>query len=85
MSNSRPADYTTTDVRVQTVGYAEVTAVAHYKTVNRKHSHQANRKGAATIWYYISGATPGYRVVVDVSVRSGRRTGFCWTSFIPHR
>ncbi|HTU05691.1 MAG TPA: hypothetical protein VMG13_09085, partial [Trebonia sp.] len=37
MSNSRPADYTTTDVLVRTAAHAGVTTVAHYKTVNREH------------------------------------------------
>jgi hypothetical protein len=85
MSNSHPKDYTSTDVRVSTVGHAGVTTVAHYKTVNRKHSGTANAKGLASIRYYISGATPGYRVNVSVSVKSGRRTGSCSTWFTPHR
>jgi hypothetical protein len=85
MSNSHPADYTTTYVRVSTVRYAKVTTVAHYKTVNRKHTGTANSKGNASIRYYISGATPGYRVVVKVSAVSGKRSGSCSTSFIPHR
>jgi hypothetical protein len=35
MSNSHPADYTTTVVRVRTAVSVEVFTVAHYKTVNR--------------------------------------------------
>jgi len=85
MSNSRPADYTTTDVRVRTAAHAGVTTVAHYKTVNRKHTGKANAKGDATIAYYISGATPGYKVRVTVQVALGKRSGSCSTSFIPHR
>jgi hypothetical protein len=85
MSNSRPADYTTTDVRVRTAAHAGVTTVAHYKTVNREHTGKANAKGQATIYYYISGATPGYKVVVSVRVTLGSRSGNCSTSFIPHR
>jgi hypothetical protein len=84
MSNGHPKDYTTIDVRVSTVGHAGVTTVAHYKTVNRKHSGAANAKGLASIPYYISGATVGYRVKVSVSVKSGSRTGSCSTSFTPH-
>jgi hypothetical protein len=85
MSNSRPKDYTTIYVNVGTVRYAGVTTVAHYKTVNRKHAGQANAEGNAKIRYYISGATPGYRVNVSVTVTSGRSRGTCSTSFIPHR
>jgi hypothetical protein len=84
MSNSHPADYTTTHVVVRTVGYAAVTAVAHYKTVKRKHSAYANSAGRARIAYYISGATPGYRVRVSVRVRKGGRAASCSTSFTPH-
>ena len=85
MSNSRPKDYTTISVNVGTVRYAGVTTVAHYKTVNREHSGKANAQGNAKIGYYISGATPGYRVNVNVTVTSGRSRGTCSTYFIPHR
>ena len=85
MSNSRPKDYTTIYVNVSTVRYAGVATVAHYKTVNRQHTGQANVHGSASIRYYISGATPGYRVNVSVTVWSGRSRGACSTSFIPHR
>lgn len=85
MSNNRPRDYTTIYVRVSTVRYAGITTVAHYKTVNRRHTGKANARGNANIPYYISGATPGYRVVVSVTVKSGSRHGSCWTAFIPHR
>lgn|ERR1022692_301915 len=85
MSTSHPRDYTTIDVRVRTVGSARVTTVAHYKTVNRTHRRTASVRGLAVVPYYISGATPGYRVKVSVSVRSGARKGSCSTSFTPHR
>lgn len=85
MSNNRPKDYTSIYVNVGTVRFAHVTTVAHYKTVNRMHTGTANARGNARIRYYISGATPGYRVVVSVTVRSGNRHGSCSTSFIPHR
>jgi hypothetical protein len=85
MSNSRPADYTTIDVEVSTARYATITTVAHYRTVNREHTGRANAKGNGKIGYYISGATPGYRVNVSVTVASGRDRGACSTSFTPHR
>ena len=50
-----------------------------------KHHASAGRKGNATIAYYTSGATPGYKVTVSVSVVKGSRTGHCSTSFTPHR
>jgi hypothetical protein len=85
MSNSRPKDYTTIYVNVDSVRYAAITTVAHYKTVYRKHTGKANAGGDATIRYYISGATSGYRVTVSVMVTSGRSSGTCSTSFMPHR
>ena len=85
MSNSRPKDYTTTDVHVHSASRARVTTVAHYRTTSTKHHASAGRKGNATIAYYISGATPGYRVVVDVSVSRHGRRGSCSTSFTPRR
>ena len=85
MSNSHPADYTTTDVRVHTAAQARVTTVAHYRTTSTKHHGTAGPRGNAVIPYYISGATPGYTVKVSVSVAEDSRTGSCSTSFTPHR
>jgi hypothetical protein len=85
MSNNHPRDYTTTDVQVHTVGYASVTTVAHYRTTNHKKTGTAGSRGNASIAYYISGATPGYRVVVSVRVVRGDRSGTCSTWFTPHR
>ena len=85
MSNSHPADYTTVTVRVRTASFARVTTVAHYRTTNTPHHRRANSHGRANVPYYISGATPGFRVKVSVTVRKGTRKGSCHTSFTPHR
>jgi hypothetical protein len=85
VSNSRPADYTTTYLKVRTAADAEVFTVAHYKTVNRAYYRVAGPGGRATIAYYVSGATPGYRVVVDVTVVRGHQANSCSTSFTPKR
>jgi hypothetical protein len=85
MSNNHPADYTTTYVRVHTAGFAGVTTVAHYKTTNHKKTGTAGSSGNASIGYYISGATPGYRVAVSVRVVHGDRSGSCSTWFTPQR
>jgi hypothetical protein len=85
MSDNHPRDYTTTDVRVHTAAHASVTTVAHYRTTNHKKTGTAGSGGNASIGYYISGATPGYRVVVSVRVVSGHRSGSCSTWFTPHR
>ncbi len=83
VSNSHPADYTTTDVKVHTAADVEVFTVAHYKTVNRAYYRIADSGGSATIDYYVSGATPGYKVVVDVTVVRGHEANSCSTSFTP--
>jgi hypothetical protein len=83
VSNRHPADYTTTDVRVRTAAGAEVFTVAHYKTVNRAYFRVAGPGGRATVGYYVSGATPGYRVVVDVTVVRGHQASSCSTWFTP--
>jgi hypothetical protein len=83
VSNSHPKDYTTTDVNVRTVAGSEVFTVAHYKTVNRAYFRIAGSGGRATVGYYVSGATPGYKVVVDVTVVRGHQANSCSTSFTP--
>jgi hypothetical protein len=83
VSNSRPADYTTVDVYVTTAAGAGVSTVAHYKTTSHRKSVTAGNGGKATIAYYISGATKGYRVVVDVTVTRASATARCSTSFTP--
>ena len=85
MSNNHPRDYTTTHVQVHTAAYASVTTIAHYKTTNHKKTGKAGVHGNASISYYISGAKPGYRVVVSVRVVRGNRSGSCSTWFTPHR
>jgi hypothetical protein len=83
VSNSSPADYTTVDIYVRTAPGASVTTVAHYKTTHHRKSTTADSAGQATIAYYISGATPGYTVEVDVMVPAGSRSSRCSTSFTP--
>lgn len=82
MSNSHPADYTTTDVDVVTSPGASITTVAYYRTViSMKATFES---GSAVIPYYISGATPGFTVKVGVLVVDGGRTASCLTRFTPH-
>jgi hypothetical protein len=85
MSNNHPRDYTTTHVQVRTAAHASVTTVAHYRTTNHKKTGTAGSSGNASIGYYISGATPGYRVAVSVRVVHGDRSGSCSTWFTPQR
>jgi ABC-type transport system involved in cytochrome c biogenesis permease subunit len=83
MSNAHPADYSTTYVRVSTVGGAAVTTVAHYASKNTTHYATANSAGKAVIAYKISRATHGFRIVVSIKVQKSGRSGSCSTSFTP--
>jgi hypothetical protein len=85
MTNSHPRDFTSTGVRVRTAPYAHIKTVAHYRTVTHPKNRTANSHGRRTVWYYISGATPGYRVIVDVYVSRHGRANNCSTSFTPHQ
>jgi hypothetical protein len=86
VSDSSPSQYSNVYVRVGTGRPdATVLTVAHYATTNTVKRGRSNRTGKATVTYYISGATPGRRVVVDVTVTKGRKTRTCSTSFTPHR
>lgn len=85
MSDSTPKQYSNVYVRVRTAAYAKVRTVARYKTTNTVKRGTANSAGRANIRYYISGATPGYRVRVNVTVTKNGRTSTCTTSFVPHR
>jgi hypothetical protein len=81
MSNSSPKDYSTVYVDVATKSGASVKTVAHYRTTSTTHTGAASG-GMARIKYYISRATPGYKVVVNVTVKAGT-TAACSTSFTP--
>jgi hypothetical protein len=85
MSNAYPADYTTTVVRVRTAASVEVFMVAFYKTVSRAYFVTASTAGRANVRYYISGATPGRKVPVVVTVVRGHVAASCSTSFTPTR
>lgn len=84
MSDATPKRYSNVYVRVRTAPAAKVRTVAHYKTTNTAHRKKANRKGRASIKYYISSATAGYRVHVDVTVSKNGHSKHCSTSFVPH-
>lgn len=83
MSNTKPKDYSDVDVNITTKSGASVKAAAHYKTTTNTKTAKANSSGKASVVYYISGATPGYKVAVDVTVKSGNSQGTCSTSFTP--
>jgi hypothetical protein len=83
VSTTSPADYHTVYVYVRTAPGVSVTTVAHYKTTDNQKSAVADAAGRTTIAYYISGATPGYRVTVSVTASASSKTATCSTSFTP--
>lgn len=84
MSDSTPEQYSNVTVRVKTAPRARVRTVAHYRTTDTAKSKTANSAGKANLVYYISSATAGYRVKVDVKVTKNGRSKTCSTSFTPH-
>ena len=85
VSNANPSDFTKTAVHVRTDASAKVFTVAYYRTVNRAYFARADFDGRAQISYYVSGATPGYRVKVIVTVVRGHNASTCRTSFTPRK
>jgi hypothetical protein len=85
VSDATPADYTNVYVTVHTLAAARVRTTAHYKTTDTTHYATTGPKGFATIKYYISSSTPGFRVRIDVNVSKNGHSGYCSTSFVAHR
>lgn len=85
MSDSTPAQYSYDRVIVKTgQPGASVHTVAHYKTTTTAHSGRSGSNAIASISYYISGASPGFRVSVSVTVSKNGHSRSCGTSFTPH-
>jgi hypothetical protein len=84
VSKHHPSQYSDVYVYVKTLKHARVTTSAAYRTTTTNHSAHANRHGDAAVDYYISDATPGYKVKVSVTVRKHGRAGYCSTWFTPH-
>ena len=82
-SNRHPDDYTTVSIRVRTAPHASVKTAVHYKTTTHNKYGTAGDMGHKDIPYYISGATPGFKVVVDVTTSRNGVTGHCSTAFTP--
>lgn len=86
MSDATPKQYSNTSVIVKTgKPKAKVRTVAHYKTTKTTKRGKSNSSGKASLKYYVSGATPGYKVKVNVTVSKNGRTKTCTTSFKPHK
>jgi len=85
MSDATPSQYSNVWVNVSSVVKGKVRTVARYKTTDTVRFGNTGSDGKVGIKYYISGATPGFRVYVDVAVAGpAGATGYCRTSFVPH-
>jgi hypothetical protein len=73
MGDATPRQYTYDRVYVRSAAFVHITKFA-----------RTNRTGHGSTNYYISSATAGYRVWVDVWLAKGVRRGHCRTSFVPH-
>ncbi len=81
VSNTSPTRNATVTVRISSdYPSATASATAHYKTTDTTNESATDSSGYATIAFRISSATPGYRVIIDVTVAGTSR---CQTSFTP--
>jgi endonuclease YncB( thermonuclease family) len=81
VSNASPTRNATVTVYISSeYPSSSSSATAHYKTTDTTNSSTTDTAGAANIPFRISSATPGYRVVIDVTVAG---TSHCQTSFTP--
>lgn len=84
MSDSTPSQYSNVYVNVTSGPNLAVRTVANYKTTSTVRLGRTGSTGRAGIKYYISGSTPGFRVVVNVTVTGPAGRGYCSTSFTAH-
>ena len=88
-SPADPCQYTTVTLsaHVSRAGAAVsgvlVEAVLHFKTTDSQKNGTTGAAGGASIDYYISGATAGYIVTVDLTASEGRQTAHASTQFTP--
>ena len=64
---------------------SKTTTKAKYKTTTNTKTATASTKGTASIKYPIARATPGRKVVVEISAKQGKTTWKCTTSFTPKK
>lgn len=79
LNNTRPKQNEKIYLTVTGVKNGDVTVVCHYKSKNTKYTGKVGKK----IGIKIGRATKGFKVVVDVKVKSGKKTYYTKTSFTP--
>lgn len=90
MADTTPAQYTNVTAYVTVKGRsgrpvvdAKVTFTWKFKTVTHVMTAYTGLDGTAAVTRNISGATPGYKVVIAVSATSGGATVMSSTYFTP--
>src|SRR5262245_731430 len=73
MGDATPKQYTYDRVYVKSAAAVHIKTVAHYKTTDTSKFGKTNSTGHGSTNYYISSATAGYRVWVDVWLTKGSR------------
>jgi hypothetical protein len=68
-------------IKVRTVAHAKLVAIYDKSLVTGDPTALASAKGRQTLWFRATGAKPGSRIFIDVSVSRDERTGACHTSF----
>lgn len=79
LSNTRPKQNEKIYLTVTGVKSGDVTVVCRYKSKNTKYTGKVGKK----IGIKIGRAAKGFKVVVDVKVKSGKKTYSTKTSFTP--
>lgn len=72
-------------ILVSTVPSARIIVVAHFYAGDLKKKARADATGVHTFWFRTGGATPGYRVRVDVRVSANGHTRSSRTWFTPRQ
>jgi hypothetical protein len=81
-ARGHPRDHTSVGIRVRTVARAWVTAAPSVPD-GQNLAGRASATGQRTLWFRVGDATPGVRVVIDVSVSRHGRKGSCQASIRP--
>ncbi len=89
LSDAQPCQYTSVQVHIEitqgdaAVPEAEVVSTWHYATTSPTEESVSGPDGTTVHERYISGASPGHTVVVEVEARLGDEYGFGTTEFTP--
>ena len=72
-----------TDEKGNPVSGAAVKTLAHYRTTTTEKTGASGADGLCEIVYHISGATPGYKVNVEIHASYQEKNDYTFSSFTP--